>query len=238
MNTTICILDLSDPKRPLAADSKRLGAVQTKTVLGDIPGPQQESLVLYVVGHGVQHGLVDSGGKILDEGLVAAKIRERRKGLPTLIVWDVCFAESMLKIGQGAAPLGVLPADESSWPSNFVHIFSCRSFERTWHAGRPSTKPPTAAITVFSQELGKAAAELPKGATFEQLETSLQSQLDGIQKPRIVPLEPRKPDDFELRRLLGGSLGSTGSTPRGSYAGSAKRTRMHQPKRQRAPLSS
>jgi hypothetical protein len=238
MNTTLCILDLSDPKRPLAADPKRLGAGQTKTLLGEIPGAKQESLVLYVVGHGVQHGLVDSGGEILDEGLVAAKIKERRKGLPTLIVWDVCFAESMLKIGSGAAPRGVSSGDENSWPSNFIHIFSCRSFERTWHAGRPSTKPPTAALTVFSQELGKAVAALPAGATFKQLETSLQSQLDGIQKPRIVPLEPHRPDDFQLRKLLGGSPDSTGSTPRGSYAGSTQPTRKHQPKRQRQPLSS
>jgi hypothetical protein len=191
MNTELVVLNLSHHKYHLLAPDPRLvGASRTITSPDQVPtGASQNSLILYVVGHGVQHGLVDGDLKILDEAAFAAKIQSLRGDQPTLIVWDVCFAESMLTLGK-----------DGTWPSTFVHIFSCRSFERTWHDD--STKP---AVTLFSTELRNAIAALRAQGSFNwaRLEERLQLQLQSLQKPQITPHDAySQPSDFQIAALL------------------------------------
>ena len=232
MNTALSILNLSapDPHR-LAPDGRFDDSARTIGSPGDVsggtaaldspgqtpPGTTEQFLILYVVGHGVQHGLIDSQERILDEVDVAREIQTLRKGRPTLVIWDVCFAKSMLQVGKpskGGPPGGMhleapLPKDANSWPKNFIHIFSCRAFERTWHNGR-ETSP---ARTVFSTVLCEVVAELERrdrNFTWEQLEKKLRAQF-RVQQPSIVKQDVKwLPRDFELSKWLGIAAQTTG----------------------------
>ncbi|HMI86338.1 MAG TPA: hypothetical protein VK550_19725 [Polyangiaceae bacterium] len=200
---------MSDPENRLAPDASFDRANVTIQSPGQVPkapplidSPVQTSakvteqfVILYVVGHGVQRGLVDGKGVIVEEEDVANEIKKLRNGHPTLIVWDVCFARSMLKIGASA---------QHSWPANFIHVFSCQPFERTWHSG-PGATP---ARTVFSSVLCDVVAELDaqsKGLfDWKQLEQRLQTEFGWTQKPTIEPVDAKwQPRDFELAKWLG-----------------------------------
>ena len=220
MSTALSILNLSapDPHR-LAPDGRFDDAARTIGSPGDVSGgaaaldssrqtpPEtaEQFLILYVVGHGVQHGLIDSQERILDEEDVARQIQTLRHGRPTLVIWDVCFAKSMLHVGKPSK------GDANSWPKNFIHIFSCRAFERTWHNGR-GTSP---ARTVFSTVLCEVVAELERkdrNFTWEQLEEKLRAKF-RIQQPSIVKHDAKwLPRDFELSKWLGVSAQTTGKT--------------------------
>ncbi len=191
MATTICVLNLSNPAERFAPD---LGANSPIEINSPDAVPQDDSLILYIVGHGLQNRLISSNGTVLSEKKVAEAIRGRRDQKPTLIIWDVCFSKSLLKI-----------PELDDWAPNFVHIFSSQAFERTWHLKRPTDGTP--ALTLFSIELRKAVAKVYQAQPnfrWVNLRDQLQPQLQPIQAPEIVPLESDyQPGAFQLGTLLG-----------------------------------
>jgi hypothetical protein len=239
MTTALCILNLTARERPLTLDPSiiRTTSIQSPTLV-----PGDEKLVLYIVGHGVQHGMVEErSGKIWDESELLAAIQACRKDLPTVIVWDTCFAESVLHISSRTvmAPAAILPAHANSWPPNFLHVFSCLAFERTWHAGAEAPEP---SVTSFSCEFARAVRNLQKetNGTFDwgTLQTRLREQYESIQRPRVVPLEGpcvaaasrerstrdvswRKrlqPSDFDLGKLFAPAAKTVNGSPAKSVA--------------------
>jgi hypothetical protein len=205
MTTTLCILNLSANERPLAVDPT---IVPTSTIHSPKDVPADDKLVLYIVGHGIQHGMVDAtSGKIWDESELFAAIQSRRKCLPTVLAWDTCFAESVLHIGSQnvMAPASIVPAYANGWPANFLHVFSCLAFERTWHSGAKATEP---SITSFSREFAKAVRDLQKETEgqfdWNALQIRLRHQYESIQRPRIVPLEGPSHDPGEQRDRAAG----------------------------------
>jgi hypothetical protein len=209
MNTALCILNLSDPKGRLLPDLGANAATLAKPISSPEETPQGGTLVLYIVGHGRKNRLFGPGGAILEEKDVAETIQRLRGTDPTLIVWDVCFAESMKSI----------PAT-NDWPANFVHIFSCRSFERTWHGPLP---PNGNGVTLFSTELRSAIAALAPTFSWGELQDKLQAAFvsvqsgttsSSLQKPSIHPDNTtHKPSTFELAQLIGGPSQPVSPTP-------------------------
>lgn len=163
------LLNLSNKKNKLTIDPG-LGKFEPLTDPTQIPaGP--EGMTLYIIGHAVPNGLFDGQGRSWPETVIAEEIRKKRDEKYTLIVWDVCFAQSFQQIG-----------DTGSWPPNkYVHIFSCQAHERTWH----SPKAGETAETLFSAELAKALGG-EKLADWEVLQARLREQLGNLQKPTIV----------------------------------------------------
>jgi len=137
----------------------------------------KEPLVLYIVAHAVPNGLIDANGETIQEIEVAKLIQQKRGDLPTVIVWDVCFAGSFLDI-PGCA----------DWSSNYVHIFACQDFERTWQKK---------GVTQFSEALKAALDALPSEKDWERLDAELQKQLGTLQTPDIIAgADAGMPADF------------------------------------------
>lgn len=200
-NSTLRILNFSDPKDSLVPD---LGSKSPSPLpvisLDDIP--TQGPVILYIIGHGRQNMLMTASGGTIEERDLARKIQSRREGdaCPTLLIWDVCFAETMREI------------DGKLWPPNFVHIFSCRKFERTWRNQKPATGGPS--VTVFSTELRTAVSELKSTFKWDELQKELRSHLYrpvqkgevtwALQVPSVDPLDSKhQPSDFGLGELIG-----------------------------------
>jgi hypothetical protein len=209
MKTSFYVLNLTSPERTIT--TKLIGVAKSNEIrtLSDIPGAEEAPgrVVLYVVGHAVPNGLIGASGAVLPEADVATAIQKRRGYAPTLIVWDVCFAKTLLEI-TGAAP----------WTDNFVHVFSCQSYERTWHLGPASRLDSSEERpTMFSMQLTDAVRALGSGASWEMLESELRKRLSPIQRPEITP-KPSflQPADFELERLVGAGSTSSAQAPRRS----------------------
>jgi hypothetical protein len=178
------ILKLSGPVRgavhALMPDAALVSS-SSDSDLAHIP-ESDEPLILYVVGHAVPNGLIDANGVTLSEKDVAAQIRAKRDGKPTVIVWDVCYAGSFLDI-EGC----------EDWRDEYVHVFACQDYELTWHDEKGTTQ--------FSQELQRAVAELKRKGdwTWDMLEDTLQQQLGTLQIPDIVKCDHApQPDKFGL----------------------------------------
>jgi hypothetical protein len=191
MTTSIYVLNLSGSATParLQLDPGLFpllgGSPSTIAAVGDVP--DKDALILYIVDHAVPNGLAVGGGGILPEAVLAKAIRDQRKALPTLLIWDICFAKSFL----------VIPSIEP-WGDNFVHVFSCAAHERTWHTGKAAAPPMQ---TLFSTELRKAMETLRlRGGSFEwaAVENELQSQLRPIQTPTVTPQTSLQPYQFQL----------------------------------------
>ncbi|HMI86332.1 MAG TPA: hypothetical protein VK550_19695 [Polyangiaceae bacterium] len=191
MATSTCELTFypESPDKPLKIGNIFSGPAASSCITIDkaseIPGPDTDPLILYIVAHGIPNGVIREGIKVSDVSL-AKTIRHHRRGAATLIVWDVCFAKSFLKV----AHLG-------KWPSNYVHIFSCQAHERTWQvSGKGSQKQ-----TLFSTELRAALGRLKtsgKAKTWGKLEEQLQTQLYPIQTPSIHPKNRSRLQHFDL----------------------------------------
>src|SRR5688500_8327970 len=94
--TSICILNLSAPRIDPVPFSFADSVMKTSDPR-EIPaaGP----LVLYVVAHGVPDGLLVGTPPVrISESELVAAIKQRRGEMPTLIVWDLCFAKSFLSL--------------------------------------------------------------------------------------------------------------------------------------------
>jgi hypothetical protein len=145
-----------------------------------------DPIILYIVAHGVPNGIMNRR-RLVDEKALAKKIIRQRKEAPTLIVWDVCFAKSFLQI-EGL---------RDSWTPNYVHIFCCEEYERTWQTGN-ATKPPRQ--TLFSKELREALGALngQRLQSWTTLEEKLQDQFGLLQTPSIHPKDGLQPDRFVL----------------------------------------
>ena len=155
---------LSDAKHIEQTDEIPVGRVTT-----------DDPIILYIVAHGVPNGVMNRR-RLVGETILAQKIIQRRKEAPTLIVWDVCFAKSFLQI-KGLGDL---------WTQNYVHIFCCEEYERTWQMGK-ATNPP--GQTLFSKELREALGALSgqRLRSWTPLERRLQEQLAPLQTPSIHP---------------------------------------------------
>jgi hypothetical protein len=145
-----------------------------------------DPIILYIVAHGVPNGVMNRR-RLVDEKALAKKIIQRRKEAPTLIVWDVCFAKSFLQI-EGLGDL---------WTRNYVHIFCCEEYERTWQMGK-ATNPP--GQTLFSKELREALGALrgQRLRSWTTLERQLQEQLGSLQTPSIHPKNGLSANRFVL----------------------------------------
>ena len=166
---------LSDAKHIERADEIPAGRV-----IADDP------IILYIVAHGVPNGVMNRR-RLVDEKALAKKIIQRRRDAPTLIVWDVCFAKSFLQIkGLG-----------DRWTHNYVHLFCCEEYERTWQMGN-ATRPP--GQTLFSKELREALGALggQRLRSWTTLERQLQAQLWPLQTPSIHPKNGLQANRFVL----------------------------------------
>jgi len=195
MSSRLCILNLTNnganPEKPKSINLPAEIAYQGTSITSADDIPTDPNLILYVIAHAVPGGLIDPSGKVLDESELAKTIRAKRKALSTLIIWDACFAKSLLSI---------VGADV--WPTNFVHIFSSQAFERAWHSDT---------VTLLSIELGKAIETLAKDGAFEwdALQKQLQERLSPIQHPEILPRTGLRAADFQLDLLRGAAAGAS-----------------------------
>jgi len=212
MKTSICVLNLSPahlddtleihPATFVSVpDALRSGRVCTIQHLRDIPHGMRASappLILYILGHGVPNG-VRSRGETISEAELADAIIERRGSAPTLIVWDICFAKSLMDVARLRTPASMKKRGPTcDWPPTYVHIFSCEAHERTWQMGNGKRSP---ALTVFSKDLQAALGELVSASGFSswrKLEKRLQDRLAPLQKPFIHPKDGIQPATFNV----------------------------------------
>jgi hypothetical protein len=221
METAFYVLNLTDPEKTITAKFAGVEKRHQIRKLSDIPdAATSRQMVLYVIGHAIPNGLIGPDNAILPEAEIATAIQRRRGYAPTLIVWDVCFAKSLLDISGAPA-----------WTSNFVHVFSCQPYERTWHLGPPSTtddgsRPPSGERpTGFSIELASALGALEPGASWETLESALRERLFPVQRPEITPKSSmRLPADFDLKHLIGGGASSASASADGARVSGAPLT--------------
>jgi hypothetical protein len=195
MKAPIYVVNLSAPPTPRSAvvgKQQRLAPLfrPIETLVNGAPGTQDFAqlsgsaqlgirgpLILYIVAHAVPDGLIDANGETLNEKAVADAIRATRDEWPTVIVWDVCFAESFFKF-----------SGYEEWGPQYVHIFACQEFERTWQKN---------GFTQFSEALENALGILPDKNDWDLLEAELQNQLGTLQTPAIVAgVEAGVPTDF------------------------------------------
>jgi len=186
---TLCILNLANSRSPGRVDADinkfaDLSAPNRIGTPGDIP-VSDAPLVLYIVGHAVPNGLIDTNGDVLDEVELAKIIREKRDDKPTLIVWDVCFAKTFLQL-----------ADSGRWPDNYVHVFSCQEYERTWHAGKKDGRK-----SFFSTAFRQACQEKTGKPTWDGIQERLREAFGSIQTPEVSYPRAYEPDLFKLATL-------------------------------------
>jgi hypothetical protein len=178
-----CVLNLSDSQRQLGLDSDWAGK-SAKTIRSpeDIPTHRKDHrLVLYILGHAIPDALIGPNGETLTEQSLAAAIRRRRRRAPTLIVWDVCYAGSFKQT-----------ANIATWPRNYVHIFSCQKFERTWL--QTPSEPNTTVATSFSKVLFAALDATQRHGDWPSLQAELQRLYGALQTPEVFA-----PSDREQR---------------------------------------
>jgi hypothetical protein len=193
MTAKLFVLNLNDPN---AETHQRLELAEgfffnekpkVSADLTEIPG-DAEPLILYILGHAFPDALVTptltpfvqskrtisgSNGFVSEEDF-AAFLKKVRGNHPTLIIWDVCFAKSFARM------TGAGWADKP-----YVHVFSCESYEQTWHTGYPKDASGSAPQTLFSIALKEATAEGPI-STWDELATRLNQKLLPLQHPSIV----------------------------------------------------
>jgi hypothetical protein len=190
--TTLCVLNPTvfhpDPAKHLTIAKLSFGGTTVRIEHPrDIPvddGP----LVLYIVGHARPDVLLvprgDGATGILTEKELVETVLKRRRNNPTLIIWDLCYARSFET------------QRRASWAGKpYVHIFSCESFEESWHTGEKGWEGAPPRCTLFSLALEKALAD--GAATWGELRDRVQILLGHVQHPRV--LLPLGPADFGLR---------------------------------------
>ena len=122
-----------------------------------------QAAVIYIVSHAVPNAL-KVGNRFVPEAELVMRLAEQRKGLPTLVILDTCFAESFADI----------PGLE--WPPHFGRIFSCRAFERSWHTGAPERQ------SLFSGALNWAMRSCIANRCSATLERNLRERLGDLQQ--------------------------------------------------------
>jgi hypothetical protein len=208
MPMTFTLLNLtSNPQAPSAKleIDPRLGTPTSPVINDPASIPTDDPLILYILGHAIPNGLMGPKGTIPEADLFA-QIEQKRRGRKTLLIWDVCFAESFLVIAQ-----------QARWPDNYVNIYACQGYERTWNNGNLSHRNWE---SLFSKELANALAKydpLPP-PSWDDLQADLRQQLAGVQTPQIVYGVP-VPSDFPISvttmaSLTVGALKSKQSSPR------------------------
>ena len=190
MSMSFCLLNMSSPSKRLNIDPALGQLVESINSTTDIPA--RDPLILYIVGHAVPDGLMvpggpdDANGTTISDAVVAEEIRAKRGAQNTLIIWDVCFAKSFLQTS-GA----------QSWGPNYVHIFACQSYERTWNAG-PSSSPSrkTSFSTGLQQTLANQTSQAP--LSWDSLNVQLNAHFAGLQTAEIYTTGTLRPSDFPL----------------------------------------
>jgi hypothetical protein len=179
---SFCLLNLS----PSLEVNSALGKpTQTVDDYRQIP-TDVDPLVLYVVGHAVPDRLTappaPSGQRaLIKDSDIATTILTQRGSKKTLVFWDCCNARSFLQSSK-----------VTSWPGNYVHVFACQGYERTWSSGGPPR------VTQFSTELSGALALYGAGGppSWASLSSQLNAQFAGLQRPEIYTTGSLTPKDF------------------------------------------
>jgi hypothetical protein len=202
MTAKIFVLDLNPPatephKRLELAEGFFFNEVpQVSTDTTKIP-TSAEPLILYILGHAFPDALEAANfapfvqGAQTDSGLISDEdfakfVKSKRGDSPTLIIWDICFANSFERM-PGAG-----------WEDKpYVHVFSCAKHEQTWHTGYPENASGPRPQTLFSIALKQVTAEGPF-STWEELELRLNQKLSPLLHPSIT--YKAAPSAFDLPR--------------------------------------
>jgi len=143
------------------------------------------SAIVYILGHGLPDNLVFGDQKIPERD-IAAYIKEARGNAPTLVVWDVCYAETFYDLqpsdSANAAPDEKRPK-ENFWGTSFVHIFGSRKHELAWHRGDDKES-----ATEFGAAFVAAlTTDRSKWSDWASLEEALRNRMRDFQTPTILP---------------------------------------------------
>jgi len=176
---TIYVRNVSTPDKPITIAPLSFGS-PVVPIAGFDELPRTGPAILYIVAHAVPDGLRFGKTLIREEEL--AKALEYRKGQPTLIIFDACFAKSFSKI------------PDFQWPAKFGLIFSCLEHERTWGSGGESGAPLQ---SLFSSALDKAINDCLLRGSFAGLQAALVAAFGGIQNPFV------EASDDLLREVFG-----------------------------------
>jgi len=147
--------------------------------------PKAGAAVVYILAHGLPDNLVFGDQKLPDRD-IATYIQEARRGAPTLIVWDVCYAETFYALQPEEkvnADQPEKPTHEDFWGPSFVHVFGSRKHELAWHRGteKPSvTELGLAFCAVLTTDRGK-------WSDWSSLEEALRIRTRDFQTPTILP---------------------------------------------------
>jgi len=160
-----------------------LGQPEAITDLANIPQKdRKEPLILYILGHAAPDELFVGDRKVEDTEIMNS-IEKARTDAKTLLIWDVCFAKSFLNTSR-----------QQPWPSNYVHMFACQRYERSWHQGGKRNE------TTFSAVLCEALQEYKPQQdelTWEGLGLLLNSKFGHTQTADIVHLGQLTVQDFQ-----------------------------------------
>lgn len=130
--------------------------------------PRSGPAILYIVAHAVPNGLLTADGQIMTEQKLLEKL-QYRKGLPTLLIFDACFAKSFSKI------------PDLTWPSSFGLIFSCLEYESTWNEAVPGSPRQS----LFSRAIDSALNAYRANRDLPGLKDALIKTFDGLQNPYV-----------------------------------------------------
>jgi hypothetical protein len=134
--------------------------------------PRSGPAILYIVAHAVPNALRLENGQLFDEKALAEAL-QYRAGLPTIVVFDACFAKSFSQI------------PEFSWPAKFGLIFSCMEHERTWGRDLDTKSRQSLFSEAFNTEVNLCRAK----RDFSDLQSNLVTHFDGIQTPFVQASE-------------------------------------------------
>jgi hypothetical protein len=217
MKITLCVLNLTKAPKRLNVDHLLFADDTMRTDSPDKIPKSPEPLVLYIVGHAVPDTLLVPDGRPLREDVLVGKIKKRRGNNPTLIVWDLCFARSFEKI------------KEPGWAGKpYVHIFSCKEYEQSWHTG-PTGDPQRQ--TLFSLAFQEAINE--GFASWDDLDKKLTRKLGRLQRPSIVL--PLAPGDFKLQPRAPENVIPLPAAKKKAAAGRKKKGAAGKPSHDRRP---
>jgi hypothetical protein len=161
--------------------------------------PKSGPAVLYIAAHAVPNALRRKDGGLLSEEDLFKEL-EGRAGLPTLVVFDLCFAKSFSKI------------PSFPWPANFGLIFSCLEHERTWSRDLDAKSRQSLFSEAFNTEVNLCIAK----RDFSDLQSNLVARFDGIQTPFVEASQAL------LREVFFGAAASSGTTSASSKSAPPK----------------
>jgi hypothetical protein len=164
----IATWNLSDKNDAINTSVLTFGSSTPILALEELRG-KAEPLVLYILAHAIPDGLKTGPNTLLDEATLVRELLHLRGQQPTVVIFDMCFAESFESIAQ------------VTWPDTFVRIYCCKKHERTWHTGETRERRQS----IFSGHLNKTILECRQLGDYSQLQAKLGKIYSGLQTPVI-----------------------------------------------------